>query len=117
MRLHNSCSVPFGFGAVTLPGSFQSSPHQQQHAHAHQQQQQAAATAAAAAPPVASPGSMFGGHQVQWNTGGGGSGGPAPFSFGAPPNSGAPANAQPGGGQFVFGGAHAAAPGDSEMES
>lgn len=115
MRLHNCCSVPFGFAAISLPGSL--SPQQQ----AQQQQQQQHVLAPPG--PQQAGGGIFGGSQVHWHADGGANGaspggGPRPFAFG----SGA-AGASPGqGGGFVFGipPAQQRAPGhehSSEMET
>ncbi|KAI8467896.1 MAG: dual-specificity protein phosphatase 7 [Monoraphidium minutum] len=94
MRLHNACSVPFGFAAVSLPGSLvpqQQACHGHEHHHQQEQQQQAQTV-----PASSSPGGIFGSSQVHFNAGDG-----APrFSFG----SASPA-APPGAGGFVFGGA------------
>ncbi|GBF92534.1 hypothetical protein Rsub_05148 [Raphidocelis subcapitata] len=110
VELHNSCSVPFGLAAVTLPGSLLSaaSPPQPGQLHVGQQQQQQQQQQPGG--DAASPNGIFGGHQ--WHSS---SGAAQPPVFGAAP---APAPA-PAGGHAAFGagGQHPGGEHSSEMET
>lgn len=99
MELHKSCSVPFGFAAVTLPAALSPQQHQQQAqqaqaAQSQQQQQQqplAPSNGAAGAAAVAATGPFQA----------------APWSMGSDPFANAAfnvgASSLPAPGQFVFG--------------